>query len=72
MGNEDVIKATGKIIRDLSHGFFMIELEGGHQLTAHPSGRLRKYRIKLLPGDTVTVELSPYDLKKGRITYRNQ
>jgi translation initiation factor IF-1 len=71
VSREDIIKTTGKVIRDLSHGLFTVELDNGHQITAHRSGRLRKYMIKILPGDTVTIELSPYDLKKGRITFRN-
>jgi translation initiation factor IF-1 len=58
-------------MQNMSHGFFKVKLESGHQITAHPSGRLRKYMIQILPGDKVTVELSPYDLKKGRITIRN-
>ena len=70
MSKENAVEATGKVLKDLSHGFFKVELENGFQVTAHPSGKLRKYKIKLLEGDTVTVELSPYDLTKGRITYR--
>jgi translation initiation factor IF-1 len=71
MAKQDAIEATGKVIRDLSHGFFRVELENGFQVTARPSGRLRKYMIKIHTGDTVTVELSPYDLVRGRITFRH-
>jgi len=70
MTRENAVEATGKVLRDLSHGFFRVELENGFQVTAHPSGRLRKFKIKILEGDTVTVELSPYDLTRGRIIYR--
>jgi translation initiation factor IF-1 len=71
MSKDEMIETSGKVIQDLSHGFFKVELENGHRIIAHPAGRLRKFMIKIIPGDTVTVELSPYDLKKGRITYRN-
>ncbi len=71
MDPEKRIEVKGKVMQDLSHGFFRVELENGHQVIAYPSGRLRKFFIKILCSDTVTVELSPYDLTRGRITYRH-
>ena len=71
MPKEDAIEMKGKIIRDMSHGPFKVELESGHEIIAHPSGKLRKFSIKILAGDVVTVELSPYDLTRGRITFRH-
>ena len=72
MPKEDTIETMGKVVKNLSHGFYEVELENGHRITAHLSGKMRKYLIKILTGDEVTVELSPYDLKKGRITYRRR
>lgn len=70
MPKEDVIVMEGKIVTALPNTQFMVELENGHQVLAHISGRLRKNYIKILPGDRVRIEISPYDLSKGRITYR--
>lgn len=70
MPKEEAIQVTGKVIHDLSHGLYEVELENKHRVRAHPCGKMRKYRIKILPGDTVTLEISPYDLTRGRITYR--
>jgi translation initiation factor IF-1 len=71
MPKEDAIEMRGTILRDMSHGLYKVELENGHEILAHPSGKLRKFSIKILPGDEVTVELSPYDLTRGRITFRH-
>ncbi len=70
MAKEEPIEVRGKVIQDMSHGNYKVELENNHEIMAHPSGKMRKYSIKILPGDMVTVELSPYDLSRGRITYR--
>ena len=64
------IEQDGVIVKALSNAMFRVELENGHMITAHISGKMRKYYIKLLPGDKVKLELSPYDLSKGRITFR--
>lgn len=70
MSKEDVIEVTGKIIEALPNAMFQVELENGHKILAHVSGKLRMNFIRILPGDKVTVEMSPYDLTKGRITWR--
>lgn len=70
MPKEDVIVMEGTIVTALPNTQFTVELENGHQVLAHISGRLRKNYIKILPGDRVRIEISPYDLSKGRITYR--
>ncbi len=67
---KDVIRLEGKVIEALPNAVFRVELENGHEVQAHVSGRMRKYFIRILPGDQVTVELSPYDLNRGRIVYR--
>ena len=64
------IELDGTITQALSNAMFRVELENGHEVVAHISGKMRKYYIKLLPGDKVKLEMSPYDLTKGRITYR--
>lgn len=68
---KDVIEFSGVITETLPSAMFKVELENGHIIIAHVAGRMRKHYIKIVPGDTVTVELTPYDLTKGRITYRN-
>lgn len=68
--NKEVIELAGVIIETLPGTQFIVELENGHRIIAHVSGRMRKNYIRLVPGDSVTVELTPYDLTKGRITYR--
>ncbi|MEK7625978.1 MAG: translation initiation factor IF-1 [Patescibacteria group bacterium] len=68
--NKEVIELTGKIVETLPGTQFKVELENGHQIIAHVAGKMRKHYIRLVPGDTVKVELTPYDLSKGRITYR--
>lgn len=70
MAKEDVIEVEGIVADALPNAFFKVKLENGHEIIAHISGRLRQNYIKILPGDRVTIELSPYDLSKGRITWR--
>ncbi len=72
MSNKDVIEVEGTVIDALPNTIFIVELANGHQITAHISGKLRMNYIRILPGDKVTVELSPYDLTKGRITWRKK
>ncbi len=72
MPKEDIIEVEGKVIDALPNAIFKVKLENGHEILAHISGKLRMNYIRILPGDTVTVELSPYDLTKGRITWRNK
>jgi len=68
--NKQVIEFTGTIIETLQGTQFKVELENGHRILAHVAGKMRKHYIRIVPGDSVTVELTPYDLTKGRITYR--
>jgi translation initiation factor IF-1 len=70
MGKEDVIEAQGAVLETLPNAMFRVKLESGHNILAHISGKMRMHFIRILPGDKVTVELSPYDLTRGRITYR--
>jgi translation initiation factor IF-1 len=70
MPKEEAIQAEGTVLETLPNAMFRVELENGHKVLAHISGKMRMHFIKILPGDTVTVELSPYDLSRGRITYR--
>lgn len=70
MAKEENIQMDGKVVETLPNTTFRVELENGHIVTAHISGKMRKHYIRILTGDTVTVELTPYDLSKGRITYR--
>ena len=70
MAKEDVITMDGVVMETLPNTMFRVELENGHIVTAHISGKMRKHYIRILTGDKVTVELTPYDLSKGRITYR--
>lgn len=70
MAKEDVIEIEGTVVESLPNTNFKVELENGHQILAHISGKLRMNYIKILPGDKVKVELSPYDLNRGRITWR--
>ena len=69
---KDAIKVEGKVKELLPNTMFRVELENGHEILAHISGRMRLHFIRILPGDTVVVEMSPYDLTKGRITYRKK
>ena len=70
MSKEDLIETEGTIIEPLPNATFRVELENGHKVLAHVSGKMRVHFIRILPGDTVMVELSPYDLSRGRIVYR--
>ncbi len=70
MPKEEAIQVEGTIIEPLPNAMFRVELENGHKVLAHISGKMRMHFIKILPGDQVTVELSPYDLSRGRITFR--
>ena len=70
MAKEEAIEVEGPVVEPLPNAMFRVELENGHRILAHISGKMRMHFIKILPGDKVTVELSPYDLTRGRITYR--
>ncbi len=72
MAKEEKIEVEGKILEALPNAMFRVEMEGGHKILAHISGKMRMHYIKILPGDKVKVELSPYDLTRGRITYREK
>lgn len=70
MPKEDAIEVEGKVVEPLPNAMFRVELDSGHKVLAHISGKMRMHYIKILPGDRVIVELSPYDLTRGRIIYR--
>ena len=70
MGKQGLIIQDGKVTEALSNAMFRVELENGHEIIAHISGKMRMHYIKILPGDKVKLEMSPYDLTKGRISYR--
>jgi len=72
MAKEDLIEFNGKVMEILPNAMFRVKLENDHEILAHTSGKIRKNRIRILAGDSVTVEMTPYDLSKGRITYRNK
>ena len=72
MSKSDVIEVEGKVVETYPNASFEVELENGHKVLAHISGKLRMHYIRILPGDKVTVELSPYDLTRGRITWRGK
>jgi translation initiation factor IF-1 len=72
LAKEDVIEVEGTVVEALPNAMFQVELENGHKVLAHISGKLRMNFIRILPGDKVTVELSPYDLTRGRITWRGK
>jgi translation initiation factor IF-1 len=72
MAKQEAIEATGEVIEALPNTRFKVKLENGHVVTAHISGKLRMHYIKILPGDKVTLEMSPYDLDKGRIIWRGK
>ncbi|MBQ6441171.1 MAG: translation initiation factor IF-1 [Lachnospiraceae bacterium] len=72
MSKADVIEVEGKVLEKLPNAMFSVELENGHQVLAHISGKLRMNYIRILPGDKVTLEMSPYDLTKGRIIWRDK
>jgi len=72
LAKEDVLELEGTVVETLPNAMFKVELENGHQILAHISGKLRMNFIKILPGDKVTIEMSPYDLTRGRITWRSK
>ena len=72
MPKEEPIRVMGTVVEALPSAVFRVELEGGHRVLAHVSGKMRMHFIRILPGDKVTVEISPYDLTKGRIIYRSK
>jgi len=72
MSAKEVIEVKGKVLESLPNAKFRVEIEGGHIILAHISGKIRMNYIKILPGDLVTVEMSPYDLARGRIIYRHK
>ncbi len=72
MSKEDAIQMEGEVIQTLPNTTFRVKLKNGHMITAHISGKMRKHYIRILTGDTVTVELTPYDLSKGRIIFRGR
>jgi translation initiation factor IF-1 len=72
MPKEDAIEVEGAVIETLPNAMFRVQLDNGHRVLAHISGKMRMHFIKILPGDRVTVELSPYDFNRGRITYRSK
>lgn len=72
MSKQDVVEVEGKVKEALPNAMFLIELENGHEVLGHLSGKLRMNFIRILPGDKVTIELSPYDLTRGRITWRKK
>ncbi|MCK5341145.1 MAG: translation initiation factor IF-1 [Desulfobulbaceae bacterium] len=72
MAKEEAIQVEGTIVEPLPNAMFRVELENGHRVLAHISGKMRMHFIKILPGDKVTVELSPYDLTRGRVIFRSR
>jgi len=72
MARKDVIEGEGKVVESLPNSMFRVEMPNGHQVLAHISGKMRLHFIRLLPGDKVLLEMSPYDLSKGRITFRQK
>ena len=72
MGKQDVIEMDGEVIDTLPNAMFTVKLGNGHEILAHVSGKIRMHYIRILPGDRVTVEISPYDLTRGRITFRHK
>jgi translation initiation factor IF-1 len=72
MSKSDAIQIEGKVLETLPNAMFTVELDNGHKILAHISGKMRMNYIRILPGDKVTVEISPYDLTKGRIIYRSK
>lgn len=71
MPKEELLEFEGEVLEQLPNAMFRVKLENGHELLAHTSGRMRKNRIRVLEGDKVTIEMTPYDLSKGRITFRH-
>ncbi|MEM7072815.1 MAG: translation initiation factor IF-1 [Pseudomonadota bacterium] len=72
MGKEDMIEMSAVVVEKLPNAMFRVRLENSHEIIAHTAGKMRKFRIRVMVGDQVTIEMSPYDLTKGRITYRHK
>ena len=72
MAKEDILEMSGEVTEKLPNAMFKVRLENGHEILSTISGKMRKYYIRILPGDKVTVDISPYDLSRGRITYREK
>jgi translation initiation factor IF-1 len=72
MAKEDIIEMSGEVVEKLPNAMFKVKLQNGHEVLCTISGKMRKFYIRILPGDTVTVEISPYDLSRGRISYRGK
>ncbi len=72
MSKDELIEFSGKVTEKLPNAMFRVELENGHEIIAHTAGKMRKFRIRVMVGDQVTVEMTPYDLTRGRITFRHQ
>jgi translation initiation factor IF-1 len=72
MAKEDLLEFGGTVIEKLPNAMFRVRLENDHEIVAHTAGKMRKHRIRVMPGDRVNVEMTPYDLNKGRITYRHK
>jgi translation initiation factor IF-1 len=72
MAKEDIIEMSGEVVEKLPNAMFRVKLENGHEVLCTISGKMRKFYIRILPGDKVTVEISPYDLSRGRISYREK
>ncbi|MDQ6989794.1 MAG: translation initiation factor IF-1 [Mariprofundaceae bacterium] len=72
MGKEDIIEMAGEVVEKLPNAMFKVKLENGHEVLCTISGKMRKYYIRILPGDKVKVDISPYDLSRGRISYREK
>jgi len=72
MAKEDIIEMSGEVLEKLPNAMFKVKLQNGHEVLCTISGKMRKFYIRILPGDTVTVEISPYDLSRGRISYREK
>jgi len=71
-GKEDKIELEGEVVEAFRNGMYKIKLDNGHETLGYTAGKMRRYRIRILPGDRITVELSPYDLSRGRIVYRHR
>ncbi|MBR7159359.1 MAG: translation initiation factor IF-1 [Alphaproteobacteria bacterium] len=72
MAKEELLEFTGTVIEKLPNAMFRVQLENGHEILAHTAGKMRKFRIKVMVGDKVDIEMTPYDLDKGRITFRHK
>ena len=72
MAKEELLEFTGKVLEKLPNAMFKVQLENGHEILAHTAGKMRKFRIRVMVGDKVDIEMTPYDLTKGRITFRHK